>query len=76
MPVITHRCVDCGQESPPTEAKYSLLGLSGWRSLTRTSDDGSKVEDWRCPPCWTAHKKKGRAVTMVNVPRLKDLTRR
>jgi hypothetical protein len=72
MAVITHLCIDCGTASPPTEAKYSLLGLAGWRSVKRRTADGD-TEDWRCPPCWLAHKQKGRAVTMLNVPRLKNL---
>ncbi len=76
MALITHRCADCGTTSPPTEAKYSLLSLSGWRSVNVMEADGSQGECWRCPPCWQAHKQKGRAVTLINVPRLKDLTRR
>jgi hypothetical protein len=76
MALITHRCVDCDTSSPPTEAKYSLLGLAGWRSIKGKMDDGTPTEDWRCPPCWAAHKQNGRAITMLNVPRLKDLLRR
>ncbi len=76
MALITHRCVDCDAASPPTEAKYSLLSLAGWRSIKARGPDGSPKEDWRCPPCWATHKQKGRAVTMVNVPRLRDLQRR
>ena len=75
MAVITHRCVDCDVSSPPTEAKYSLLSLSGWRSIKARKADGALTEDWRCPKCWAEHKQKGRAVTMLNVPRLKDLRR-
>jgi hypothetical protein len=76
MAVITHDCVDCSATSPPTEAKYSLLSLAGWRSIKSRNPDGTDKEVWRCPPCWAAHKQKGRAVTMVNVPRLKNLLRR
>ena len=75
MPVGHHHCADCGKESPETELSYSLLSLSGWREL-RLSDgaggSGTKSE-WRCPSCWAMYKRRTRAQTQTNLPKLDDL---
>ncbi|NUP09092.1 MAG: hypothetical protein HOW73_23830 [Polyangiaceae bacterium] len=50
-------CVDCGTSSPKTKTAHTLISSKhGWR-LSRIADEqGGYRFEWRCPPCWAAHK--------------------
>ena len=76
MALVRHACVDCKVESPPTDSNYSLIGLGGWRVLRAVQSDGSLASKWRCPSCWTKHKARTGSTTLINQPKLADLSPR
>jgi hypothetical protein len=54
-----HRCVGCGASSPQTETNYTLISSRhGWRLSLRTTPDGKRHSEWRCPSCWSAFRAK------------------
>ena len=73
MPIGHHTCVDCRTESPETELSYSLLGLAGWRELRVADGAGGVRVEWRCPSCWATFKRRTRAQTQTNLPKLETL---
>jgi hypothetical protein len=73
MPIVQYKCADCAVVSPPTESQYSMLSMAGWRQAP--AEVPGKPSEWRCPACWTAHKRRARAQTLRFLPRLDDLRR-
>jgi len=68
MPIGRHACVDCKTESPETELDYALtLRMSGWRDQQLKDAAGNQVVEWRCPACWSKHKKRTHAQTQFNL---------
>jgi hypothetical protein len=72
MSLVRYTCVDCANVSPETDPKYSLIGLSGWRSQ-EVEQGGQSITEWRCPTCWARFKRKTMARTMTQLPSFDSL---
>jgi hypothetical protein len=55
---MDYRCIDCNRPTPPTRSEQTLLSAAhGWRLTRAQNPDGSVTMQWRCPMCWSRHKK-------------------
>jgi hypothetical protein len=71
VPIVQYKCADCAAMSPPTESQYSMLTMAGWRQAP--PELAERPNEWRCPTCWAAYKRRVRAQTQRFIPRLDDL---
>jgi hypothetical protein len=62
-------CIDCRKLSPEAETDNTLISSRiGWRLTRSKGSDGTVAFEWRCPTCWTAHKRSRTEVSTAVVP--------
>jgi len=54
----SQKCIGCGSEPPASNTDFTLVSARGWRLTPAVADDGSKMMQWRCPPCWARHRRR------------------